>query len=774
MTFIQPQFLYLVAAAPTLAVVMLLAIWGRRRAVVRFYGAGPRRSWVPLPSLTRGMSAVLCWSMAVACIALALARPAHSPVPRKVERSGRDVVFVIDVSRSMLAQDLKPSRLDRAKLMVGDVLDSAEGDRVGLVAFAGTAVVRCPMTTDYSFARMSLEAISTDSVGRGGTAIGDAVRTSLALLTAGQQDQALAADIYLLTDGEDHETRPLEAAREAAQQGVRLITIGLGSDGGAPVPAEVASGASTGRGTPRDGYMQFGGERVQSRMNPTVLREMADATPGGVFLNVGTGNLELDRVYRLLRRDGGNKRLEATESVRYTEVFQLPLAAAIVFGIMAMLIEGWTVRWSILPRRGLGAATAVLVLASFALPVRAQSLDDDLRDGMKLLESGKPGEAISLLEGAAVRHPQSAAVALGRGCAQLAAGQSAAAESSFRLAEQLTTGGDESIAARARFNLGLIEAARAGSLAEKDARGAIKSLEQAERWFRNARPGLSAAERSAAASHIESIQRAREALRRKVEQEESQQNPQQQSQSQSGASGAGQKGDGKSGKSDQQSGPQEDSAQNSQKQGESPEQKSAQDLAELARRQEEAARDSQSAQGQDQSPQQKQEQAQKLADAQRALSEQTERLDEQLRKQQAEAKAAENAGEQKNDQSGSKPSENLARSRDKLDSARQAQARAEEQLRQGDTGAAEQSQRDAAEKLRDAARAALGIDQQQGEQQAQVQEQPQGQEQGKDGQREFNATAANILDREAKQRDAIRRFLKTQQRTRTPPVEKDW
>jgi len=796
MTFLAPQLLYLLTLAPCAGFVLLVAVFARRRALTRFYGngAGTPRPWVPRASLTRSILSAALWSLAIACVVLALARPAHSPQARKVERTGRDVVFVIDVSRSMLAQDLRPNRLARAKLMVGDVLDAAEGDRVGIVAFAGSPVERCPMTTDYAFARMSLDAIGPDSVGRGGTAIGDAIRSALKLIRADQQEGGgggpVAADIYLLTDGEDHETRPLEAATEAGAQGVRLVCIGLGSDLGAPVPVDpeqAAQARTDGRANSKEGFMRYGGEQVQSRRNPESLRTMADATPGGVFLDVGTGNLELDRVYQLLRRDGERKQFDASESVRYTEVFQWPLGGALCLGMIAMLIEGLHIRRTPRPpaNNGVGAVAATIFLCVFviATPARAQSIRDDVGAGTRLLEVGKAGEALSLFEGATLRHADSPDVALGRGCAQLAAGQTEEAESSFRRAEQLALNAnaagngqrDNATAARARYNLGLIEAARAAAQAEKDPEVAMKTLAQAERWFRNARPGLPEKERSAAASSVEQLQKAREALRRQVaEQKKQQQQDKQPGQSQSGDSG--QSGDGKSGPPGQP--PTEPQSPNQPPQGQSEEQKAAEDLADLARKQDEAAEDSSKAEKQppeSKTAQQKQEESQKLADAQRELSERAAELDQQLQKQQA----AENAKPQQEQQPGGpKPSEqaeNLSRSRDRLDEARRAQARAEEQLRQSDTKGAEQSQREAAEKIEDAARAALGIDQQPGEEQgeAEAQEQPNAEKPG-EPQRAFSAAAASILDREARTREAIRKFLKSQQRTRTPPVEKDW
>lgn len=771
MTFLAPQFLTLLALAPVIGAVMLLALWMRRRAVQRFYGASTGRNWAPLPSIPRGLAAATCWALAIAGVSLALARPAHSPVPRKVERSGRDVVFVVDVSRSMLAQDLKPSRLERAKLMVSDVLDSAEGDRVGLVAFAGTAVVRCPMTTDYSFARMSLDAISPESVGRGGTAIGDAIRVALALVQAGQTPgDPLAADLYLLTDGEDHETRPLEAAQDAAAAGVRIVAIGLGSDTGAPVPADPEAASSGGRPIPRDGYMQYGGERVQSRMNAAALRGIAEATPGGVFLDVGTGNLELDRVYRLLRRAGDQKQLEATESMRYTEVFQFPLAAAIVLGMAAMILDG--VRIAIRRRPSIAPVAAAAVFAAMALvpSARAQSVEDDLGAASALLAQGKHGEALSLLEGASVRHPDSASVLLARGCAQFGLQQNAEAEATFRRAEQLAMGREGATVARARYNLGLIDAGRGAAQAKEDPEAALRTLEQAERWFRNARPGLNGADRDAAAANIESIQIAREALRKQIAERKAQQQQQQQQQSQSQSGQKGQ-GQGQGGDGEQQSQPKQGDQQNQQQEPPPPERKAAEDLAKLAQEQEQAADESKkSQQQQGRTPEQQRQQADQMAEEQRRLSEETGKLDQELARQQAQAKAQEQ--QQQAEQKG-RQSEDLGRARERLDEARQAQARAEEQLRQGNTSGAEQSQREAAERLRDAARSALGIDQQPGEPQPEEQQQATG-EKPEENPRAFNATAASILDREARQREANRRLMRAQQRTRTPPVEKDW
>lgn len=334
MTLLTPQWLIALAAVPALGIVLAIAYALRRRSLVRFFGGGIRREWAgaAAPSRWRAWTRGGLTLLGIALIAFALARPAYDPQPRKISHAGRDVVFVIDVSRSMLASDIKPNRLERAKLAVRDVLDVVEGDRVGVVAFAGTAAIKCPLTTDYAFARLSLDDLSPDSILRGGTAIGSAIRTATGLLAPDDHpaaDRGRTRDIFLFTDGEDHETDPVSAARDAAAKGIRIVTIGLGSDTtGAPVPAPDLQGP----GSPpsRNGFIQYEGERVQSKLHPKTLREIADAgAPGGAFLDVGTGNVELDRVYKKLMKDAERRKFDDTRAMKYTEAFQFALAGAL-------------------------------------------------------------------------------------------------------------------------------------------------------------------------------------------------------------------------------------------------------------------------------------------------------------------------------------------------------------------------------------------------------------------------------------------------------------
>lgn len=339
MTLLDPAWLMALIAAPLLAVVLGLAYLARRAAIRRFFGAAASRPWAAPArlwvSVTRGVVLII----AVSLVSVALARPAYDPQPRKISRAGRDVVFLIDVSRSMLAEDIRPNRLERAKLAVRDVLDVVEGDRVGIIAFAGTAVLKCPLTTDYAFAGLALNELGPDAVARGGTAIGSAIRAATELLEPPLRTDAIAdtdttrfRDVFVFTDGEDHETDPEGAAREAGEKGIRLITVGLGSElTGAPVPES--------DGQQKSGFMEYQGQRVQSKLNPDSLKRIAEAAaPGGMFINVGTGNVELDRVYRKLMRDAERRKLDDSTAVKYTELFQLLLAGAIVLLCIEPLI----------------------------------------------------------------------------------------------------------------------------------------------------------------------------------------------------------------------------------------------------------------------------------------------------------------------------------------------------------------------------------------------------------------------------------------------------
>lgn len=326
----QLEMLHLLWLAPALIAVFVYAASRRKQALAKFAGTGALdRIGLSVRPGARLRKAILS-TAAVALIIVALARPAWNPTERNVSRRGRDVVFVLDVSRSMLAEDLPPSRLDRAKLAILDAIESLEGDRVALVAFAGAAAVKCPLTLDYGFFRMALEDISPDSVARGGTLIGDALRKTLSEVFDDKPSQF--RDVILITDGEDHESFPIEAAAALGERGARLIAIGLGDeDAGKRIPTTDEAGRTT--------FLTYDGREVWSKLDASSLRKMASSTPGGRYLNVATGAFDLGEIYQQLIASADRRDLEERTIERYEEKFQIFLGAGFLLLCFESLIR---------------------------------------------------------------------------------------------------------------------------------------------------------------------------------------------------------------------------------------------------------------------------------------------------------------------------------------------------------------------------------------------------------------------------------------------------
>lgn len=321
------EILWLLWGLPLLAALYSYSFYRKRQTLRRF--AEPEllgRINVNV-SLTRQLVKAGILILASMAVIIALTEPGWNPRPEKIKRQGRDLVVLLDVSRSMLAQDLYPNRLEHAKLAVGDLLNVLDGDRVAIVAFAGAHVLKCPLTQDYGFVRMALSDIGPQSISRGGTHIGDAIRMAHEELF--EQQERDFKDIILITDGEDHESFPLEAAQKAAQDGVRIFAIGLGNDQqGSRIPVTSDTGQKT--------FLKYQGQEVWSKLDSLTLGKMALAS-GGKFWSVGTGAFDLAELYLSAIATSGKKELESTTILTYDEKFQIFLALAL--GLL--VLEAW-------------------------------------------------------------------------------------------------------------------------------------------------------------------------------------------------------------------------------------------------------------------------------------------------------------------------------------------------------------------------------------------------------------------------------------------------
>jgi len=319
------DMLYLLWALPLLVAIYVYAGHKRRQALAMFAETALLAQLHISVSATRRRWKAAWLILALALIVCALSRPAWNPTAKNIQRYGRDVVFILDVSNSMLAEDLAPNRLERARLAIGDCIEVLEGDRVGLIAFAGTAAVKCPLTLDYGFFRMMLDQISVNSISRGGTMIGDALRKALDEVF--DQRQRKYRDIVLITDGEDHDSFPIEAAKEAGERGIRIIAIGLGDENeGRFIPITDQRG--------RKRFLTYQGKKVKTKLDADTLRKMVNATDGGKYLPVSTGAIELGNVYVDLIAGAEKKELESKTIKRYEEKFQIFLALA--FGLLCL------------------------------------------------------------------------------------------------------------------------------------------------------------------------------------------------------------------------------------------------------------------------------------------------------------------------------------------------------------------------------------------------------------------------------------------------------
>ena len=326
--FGDSESFWLLALVPLLALFLVWAFRARRRALARFAALPLAERLTDLVRpVARRWKAVL--TVAVVLFAtLALAQPRWGFEWHEVKRKGVDVFVLLDVSRSMLTEDVRPNRLAQAKFAVQDLLDKLRGDRIGLIAFAGTAFVQCPLTIDYEAFRLTLKDADPNVIPRGGTAISAAIRTALKAFEAGEgRDHA----IVLITDGEETEGDALAAAEEAAKAGVKIFAIGVGTAEGELIPVRE-------EGKPMEFVKNQQGEVVKSRLDEETLKQIALKT-GGIYVRSAPGDFGIDTIYDKGIEQLQRKEYEARLQKRYFEQFQWPLGIALALFVVEAFLS---------------------------------------------------------------------------------------------------------------------------------------------------------------------------------------------------------------------------------------------------------------------------------------------------------------------------------------------------------------------------------------------------------------------------------------------------
>jgi Ca-activated chloride channel family protein len=292
------QYLHLLWLIPALGGLFAYGFTRKSRAMRIFATVNLFDRLMPTVSIRRQKikAAVLLGSIAMLIFAATGPRWGRKIV--QLQRKGIDIMVCLDVSRSMLADDIAPNRLERAKFELGDMLGGLKGDRIGLVTFAGNAALTCPLTINYGAYRMALDEVDTRSTARGGSLIGDAIREAADSFADNQKGHKA---ILLITDGEDQESFPVEAARDAWQnKKIRVFTVGVGdASQGARIPIKDGQG---------ERYLQHNGEQVWSKLDVTTLQEMA-IEGGGDYYPMGTSDAD----FRVLYEEHIRRKVEARE-----------------------------------------------------------------------------------------------------------------------------------------------------------------------------------------------------------------------------------------------------------------------------------------------------------------------------------------------------------------------------------------------------------------------------------------------------------------------------
>lgn len=306
-----PSALFGLWIVPVVGTLYLRAHFQRRKVASQFVDEKMVARLMPSFENGRAWSKAILLMLGVGLLIVAVARPRWGIDWEQVSARGVDLFVVLDVSRSMLAEDVKPNRLERAKSDILDLLEKLQGDRVGLVAFAGAPVVKVPLTTDQGFFRLMLDDIDPNSAPRGGTMIGDAIRKALqSMEPAPDRDQA----VVLITDGEDLDSFPMEAAKQAAERNVRIITVGLGDvSEGARIPKRSDDGGLT--------FVQHEGQEHWSKMDESLLKDIATTTRGA-YVPAQTLSYDLGQIYddQLAKLTQGE--INSEKRKRFREQFQ--------------------------------------------------------------------------------------------------------------------------------------------------------------------------------------------------------------------------------------------------------------------------------------------------------------------------------------------------------------------------------------------------------------------------------------------------------------------
>ena len=306
--FEEPAYLYLLLLLPLLVAFYLFSNYRRRKAIRKF--GDPVLMAQLMPDVSKYRPDVKFWLVftAIGLFAVLLARPQFGSKLETVKRKGVEVMIALDISNSMLAQDVQPSRLEKAKRLISKLVDGMENDKVGMIVFAGDAFTQLPITSDYISAKMFLESINPSLISKQGTAIGAAISLAARSFTP---QEGVGRAIVVITDGENHEGGAVEAAKEAAKKGIQVNVLGVGLPDGAPIPIEGSN----------DFRRDREGNVIVTRLNEAMCQEIAKVG-NGIYVRVDNSNSAQKAINQEINKMAKSD-VESKVYTEYNEQFQV-------------------------------------------------------------------------------------------------------------------------------------------------------------------------------------------------------------------------------------------------------------------------------------------------------------------------------------------------------------------------------------------------------------------------------------------------------------------
>ena len=424
--FADPIYLYLLAVIPVLAIIRFITYRNQKKRLRKFGDPQLLRSL--MPDVSRFRPAVKFWILqgALALLVVMLARPQFGTKISNEQRTGIETIIAMDISNSMLAEDITPSRLDRSKMMVENLVDHFTNDKIGLLVFAGDAFVQLPITSDYVSAKMFLSSIDPSMMATQGTDIARAIDMATHSFT---QEEGIGKAIIVITDGEDHEGGALESAKAAKDAGMRVYVLGVGSTQGAPIPIP-------GTGD----YMKDNtGNTVMSALNEDMCRQVAQAG-GGAYIHVENNSAAQDQLDNELNKLA-KKETTSTVYSEFDEQFQAVAILALLLLILEICIydrrNPLLKRLSLFGSKKKAAATVALLLV--AITASAQTDRQYIREGNKQFRVGQYDKAEVSYRKAVEKNPKNPQAAYNLGNALMAQKKDSAAVQQFEQATRIET-----------------------------------------------------------------------------------------------------------------------------------------------------------------------------------------------------------------------------------------------------------------------------------------------------------------------------------------------